>query len=163
MVQARSSGARLFWLGAVHRGGAKQLYGVGPLPVPRQRRRPVSRQSRSAAAARMSLPTAWCSCPLTRRAPETSPCQVQARQTGELDPSLGPTPPPPALRREESGTTWSFGDVVTAALPAGSVRRPGLAASRAAQVVGDGAEQRIGSVRNQLCIWAASARLQSSK
>jgi hypothetical protein len=37
------------------------------------------------------------------------------------------------------------------------------AASRAAQGVGDGDEQRIGSVSWRLCIWAASARLRQFK
>ena len=135
------------------------------MPVPRQRRlSPLfSKKGRLAALGDppSRIPSPWAF--REDRAPETSPCQMQARQTGELDPSLGPTPPPPALRREESGTAWSFGNVVATAVPAGSVRRPGSAASRAAQVVGDGAEQRIGSVRWRLCIWAASARLRQFK
>jgi hypothetical protein len=56
-----------------YRGGTKQLYGVRPLSVPRQRRHcfPISPSEGDFG---------------NRCAPETSPCHVQAKQNGELDP-----------------------------------------------------------------------------
>jgi hypothetical protein len=98
----------------------------------------VSRQLQSAAAAKSLLPTALCSCPLIRRAPETSPCQVQSKQGGELDPSLGPPPRHSLSGQEVEYCEGRSGKQGFRRGPAGSERRPGFAASRAAQVGGDG-------------------------
>ena len=94
-----------------------------------------------------------------RRVPETSPCHVQAKQSDGSTPLLGPCPATRSLGERWRCRERRSGNAVTTALPAGSKRRPGFAASRAAQVVGDGSEQRIGSVSCRLCTWAASVRL----
>jgi hypothetical protein len=63
-----------------------------------------------------------------RRVPETSPCHGQAKQIGELDPRK-----------------------VTRVLPGAFPRNRDLDGTRGRQ------SQRIGSVRQRLCTWAASA------
>jgi len=57
---------------AINRGGTKQLYGIRPVSVPRQRRH--------------CFPTSPSGGILGKRcAPETSPCHVQAKQNDELN------------------------------------------------------------------------------
>jgi hypothetical protein len=130
----------------------------------RKSKRPRRRQTaiRGQALACCQTTTALAYSSLRRRvnrcAPETSPCQVQAKQGDKLDPSLCPF-----RRNPLAGPRWSWekGDRVT--LPRPRV----LPAPRAGQASphrerrksGRRRRQRIGSVRNQLYTWAASVRL----
>ena len=96
-----------------NRDGTKQLYGIRPTRVPTSRRRCLLFPSRGI----------W-----KRSVPETSPCHVQAKQIGELDPRKVTR----GCRERSRGIETSTELVV-------------------------GSRKRIGSVRNRLCTWAASA------
>ena len=96
-----------------HRDGTKQLYGLRPIHVPMKRRRCLRFPSRGI----------W-----KRGVPETSPCHVQAKQIGELDP-----------RRVTRGCRE---------------RSRGIETSTELVI---GKRKRIGSVHKRLCTWAASA------
>src|ERR1700722_7977579 len=96
-----------------NRGGTKQLYGIRRLHVPMQPRPCLITPSGGI---------------LRRSVPETSPCHVQAKQDGELDPLRAAFD-----RREHSPRNRDRGKLVI------------------------GNRQRIGSVRCRLGTWAASA------
>lgn len=95
-----------------NRDGTKQLYGLRPIHVPMKRRRCFLSPSRGI----------W-----KRGVPETSPCHIQAKQSGELDPRKVTR----GCRERSRGIETSTELVV-------------------------GNRKRIGSVRNRLCTWAAS-------
>ena len=107
MVQATAS------ILSKNRDGTKQLYGLRPTRVPTSRRRCLLFPSRGI----------W-----KRSVPETSPCHMQAKQNGELDPRKGTLKKPGTFPRNRD-----------------------LDGTRGRQ------SQRIGSVRERLCTWAASA------